>query len=179
MKFSKAFILPLAASVFAVATPAHAETLIFDFTGQTLTGPVMATFQLDSNPVPDRINDQSAFGFGQIFFNNVPGTFNGVNQTAGSISFGTGIASAFQITGSAAGFAQFGGDDVFTGAFNAPVFSPGTFTFGGFSRGTLTVSRAVAAVPEPATWAMLILGFGLIGGAMRRRRTMNVNVSYA
>ena len=26
-----------------------------------------------------------------------------------------------------------------------------------------------AAVPEPATWAMLILGFGLVGGAMRRR----------
>lgn len=29
---------------------------------------------------------------------------------------------------------------------------------------------AVAAVPEPATWAMTIGGFGLIGGAMRRRR---------
>ena len=26
------------------------------------------------------------------------------------------------------------------------------------------------AVPEPATWAMLIAGFGLIGAAMRRRR---------
>lgn len=30
---------------------------------------------------------------------------------------------------------------------------------------------AVAAVPEPATWAMLILGFGLIGGMARRRRS--------
>ena len=28
----------------------------------------------------------------------------------------------------------------------------------------------VAAVPEPATWGMMILGFGLIGAAMRRRR---------
>ncbi len=27
-----------------------------------------------------------------------------------------------------------------------------------------------AAVPEPATWAMMILGFGLAGGAFRRRR---------
>jgi hypothetical protein len=25
-------------------------------------------------------------------------------------------------------------------------------------------------VPEPASWAMMIGGFGLIGGAMRRRR---------
>lgn len=28
---------------------------------------------------------------------------------------------------------------------------------------------SVSAVPEPATWAMMLLGFGLIGGAMRRR----------
>jgi hypothetical protein len=31
-------------------------------------------------------------------------------------------------------------------------------------------------VPEPATWAMMILGFGVIGAGMRRRR---VNVSFA
>lgn len=30
---------------------------------------------------------------------------------------------------------------------------------------------AVAAVPEPASWAMMISGFGLIGGAMRKRVT--------
>lgn len=28
---------------------------------------------------------------------------------------------------------------------------------------------SISAVPEPATWAMMLLGFGLIGGAMRRR----------
>lgn len=31
------------------------------------------------------------------------------------------------------------------------------------------MSTAEAAVPEPATWAMLIMGFGLVGGAMRVR----------
>lgn len=29
----------------------------------------------------------------------------------------------------------------------------------------------VSAVPEPATWAMMLCGFGLVGGAIRRRRT--------
>lgn len=35
-----------------------------------------------------------------------------------------------------------------------------------------TVTIAVSpAVPEPTTWAMMIAGFGMIGGAMRRRTT--------
>ena len=32
----------------------------------------------------------------------------------------------------------------------------------------------VAAVPEPATWALFILGFGLVGGVMRRRTTASM-----
>ena len=35
------------------------------------------------------------------------------------------------------------------------------------------------AVPEPATWAMLLLGFGAIGGAMRSRKRQTVTVRYA
>jgi hypothetical protein len=31
---------------------------------------------------------------------------------------------------------------------------------------------SVDAVPEPATWAMMIGGFGLVGGALRRRRSL-------
>lgn len=33
-----------------------------------------------------------------------------------------------------------------------------------------TQQIAAAAVPEPATWAMMIVGFGMAGGALRRRR---------
>lgn len=40
------------------------------------------------------------------------------------------------------------------------------------------ITPPTAAVPEPATWAMVIAGFGLIGGVMRRRRHQ-VAVRYA
>lgn len=34
-------------------------------------------------------------------------------------------------------------------------------------------------VPEPATWALMILGFGAVGGAMRRRQAVAANVRFA
>lgn len=35
---------------------------------------------------------------------------------------------------------------------------------------TIRASINFAAVPEPATWASLLLGFGIVGGALRRAR---------
>jgi hypothetical protein len=43
----------------------------------------------------------------------------------------------------------------------------------------LTISSAVAAVPEPASWAMMILGMGAVGFAMRRRKNVNTTVRFA
>ncbi|MDB5424598.1 MAG: sorting protein [Phenylobacterium sp.] len=37
--------------------------------------------------------------------------------------------------------------------------------------GTATFNPAESAIPEPAAWALLVAGFGLAGGALRRRRT--------
>ncbi len=34
------------------------------------------------------------------------------------------------------------------------------------------LAGGIAAIPEPASWAMLIAGFGLTGAALRRRRTV-------
>lgn len=41
--------------------------------------------------------------------------------------------------------------------------------------GVVTISNG-AAVPEPATWALMISGFGLAGMALRRRRAATVLV---
>ena len=42
----------------------------------------------------------------------------------------------------------------------------------------IRLTTAVAAVPEPATWAMMLLGFGMVAGAARYRRR-SANVSFA
>jgi hypothetical protein len=34
----------------------------------------------------------------------------------------------------------------------------------------VTIAALASGVPEPATWALTILGFGLVGGVMRRQR---------
>ena len=38
---------------------------------------------------------------------------------------------------------------------------------------------AVAGVPEPATWAMMLMGFGAVGGALRRRPKVATRVRFA
>jgi hypothetical protein len=69
-------------------------------------------------------------------------------------------------------------------------FSPNAFTATGtqgqgsyaftFSGATNAVfSAAVAPVPEPATWAMMLMGFGMVGYGLRSRRKSSVRVTYA
>ena len=40
----------------------------------------------------------------------------------------------------------------------------------GFKLSQFTADTATGAVPEPASWAMMITGFGMVGASMRRRR---------
>lgn len=75
---------------------------------------------------------------------------------------------------------SFGVDD---GNFNGGVFyyfddfavsTPGTYQsklLGAEQLGQLIVTNLSGAVPEPASWAFMIAGFGLVGGALRQRRS--------
>lgn len=45
-------------------------------------------------------------------------------------------------------------------------------------RGAFEIDSLVTAVPEPATWLMMILGFGLVGGQLRRRK-VSTKVTFA
>lgn len=163
------FLFTASASVMAFtgSVPASAALLLFDFSGPSGT----ATFQLNSNPTPDFAS--TLLGSDQFGFNNVAGTFGGTPGTASTISFGRGsLFSGFSITAPNLGFTQFSAPTLFTGPLSAPVFSMGSFTLINpfFGNGRLNISQVQSAVPEPATWAMMLVGFGLTGAAMRHRR---------
>lgn len=68
------------------------------------------------------------------------------------------------------------GNLLFVGASFTLDNNRGQYSYDGFKLTSLTVNT-LPAVPEPATWAMMIAGFGLVGGAMRRHA--NVRVTYA
>jgi hypothetical protein len=55
------------------------------------------------------------------------------------------------------------------------VTRPGYPPASGFSRWGQYVVAIEAAVPEPSTWAMMIIGFGFVGAGMRRSRTVKVS----
>lgn len=68
-----------------------------------------------------------------------------------------------------------GGQDFFGFAFT----TNGRFNGFGFETTpgvgiTATTDFSAAAVPEPSVWALLILGFGAVGAAMRRRQSLAV-----
>lgn len=61
-------------------------------------------------------------------------------------------------------------------------FSPVTLNFGGIGRSVVFAGIddetgfddiVLGRVPEPASWAMMVIGFGLMGGALRRRSYVN------
>jgi hypothetical protein len=66
----------------------------------------------------------------------------------------------------AEGSSPAGEDVVFGGGSPNPV-GPGTYSLGYRIFGTFDPA---SAVPEPATWAMMIVGFGGVGAVLRRRR---------
>lgn len=108
-------------------------------------------------------------------------SFGGPNTSPLIISVGSGgtptqIANSGNL-GATGTWTQFTGSFVATStSTNLSIFTDVTAASGNdFGLDAISVT---AAVPEPATWLMMILGFGFVGGIMRSHRTKTV-VTYA
>ena len=175
------------------SAPADAATFLFTFSGTSLGNNAQATGSFDiADSALATISTGVTPSYGSV--SNLAMTVSGAG--AGNGVFSTGNFSTFlfyspftldfgkelvgQKVGSGAAFGQGAGD------FN--LFSSIAHNPNGYSRFTLAADRGLGskmtltslisttAVPEPATWAMMILGLGLIGYAARRSRQARQSV---
>jgi PEP-CTERM motif len=99
--------------------------------------------------------------------------------TSGNTGVFNGINSITQLSGASVGTFCDLGQSVYWGGITGVSTASGSAisgyevsSFSGFNyRNASPALPGDSAVPEPASWAMLIAGFGLVGGSLRRRRT--------
>jgi hypothetical protein len=136
--------------LWRIGTPANTNTLSFAY---SLTASSLA--------------DTSFTGFSALDYTVTPGgssDFTAVDGNANR-SFVSASISGLEIMPGASFFLRWA-------AVDAPGFDHG-MAIDDFQ---LRANVASAVVPEPETWAMLIAGFGLVGGLQRRQRRRGQHV---
>lgn len=166
-----------ALAALPMSTPVHAASLVGNTVTCTQTNS-LSSFSCSAASATVGAGTEFGVGPGENFLGlnfdetslrifNLSGESFSLGQTIVAISnISNAFTSASLINSSITGF---GMSDV---TLNNGIL---TLDFRGTSwekKSSAKIALATApAVPEPATWAMMLLGFGLIGGIMRRRRT--------
>ena len=114
-----------------------------------------------------------SFNYVSLSFSGSVNVYDGLNGTGAVLATLLLDPNAGSCPGYSAGFCPFSPIGVtfsgtalsigFGGVANQIVFDDVTF-------GSEIPGGGDNAVPEPATWAMMLMGFGVVGSAMRRRR---------
>lgn len=160
----KRLLTSLLAFIVVVA-PAHAQTYNWSFvdddTSATISGTISGLVQGNNN------------GTGLIItVLNAPsvalrgGGWNFIDTQKSGPAF---VVSGGAVTFADAQYTRANGDYLYFGGFGgySPELVNGEFSVDYI---TSTPNTFAAAAPEPASWAMMIGGFAVVGGAMRRRR---------
>jgi hypothetical protein len=187
MRYAAMMIMGLLTTV-----PAAAATVTRDF---ELTASNFANFTNDPSPITAlKANFRLTYDDMKAGFVGAPVSFTSITNGVANVGpfsatpifgyFPAGGMNAFPRIG--VGGALNGGNvlvnrtDDFYFTFDAQATGPTramlSFTSSAFAtpfiatNAFVTALATVPAVPEPAAWAMLTIGFGLIGGTMRRQR---------
>ena len=175
------FIYAAAAAALSFSATANAAPLVLSPTVVTsVTPPASGTFGNSFNPTPT-----TPIALGLFTDNFVIDLTNNSLTNGGLISVSLGGGNNIDFTCQACSvrldstlfsLMSTGTLDVFT--LNPTLLTAGQHTLsvtgnivtGPSASYSGTINFAVPGVPEPATWAMMLLGFGGIGLTMRRRR---------
>jgi len=180
-------LLFLASAALLVATPAAAQNLVVN--GGFETGTLAGFTQFGNTTFTGVSSATSTEGTFSAFFGPFR-TVGGISQTLTTVA-GQSFVISFDLAnqGGPANFFDvvFGTTQLFT-ATDSSVFGFTTFSTTAVATGATTDLSFTfrqdpsffrldnisvnAAVPEPGTWAMMLVGFGAIGYSMRRRRKL-------
>ena len=185
----KALKAGIALAIAATALPgtAQAATTIVAPTTVTTTVDQGANFTIGfndsnlSNPFSEFLTFTTDLAgmLNIVVSTTATGPTNNVNFTNVFLT-GTGINSPVSVP-------QTQGDPNESRALNFFQVGPGTYTINfqgtpGTTSGSFGGSvafQSMAAVPEPGTWALMLLGFGAVGFSMRRRRSATAHLFQA
>ena len=167
---------------------AAGQTMDFFVSGNINSGPIAATFG-DTGIPSGQFNDlydftipQNGIGSGSVTTTVTVDGVGGPNDLDISSVLVNGLAAtpvyrdALGNICTTPGVGTCGATETFA-INNVPITAnqPNEISISGFSRGNGSYGGnatfiPTAAVPEPATWAMMLFGFGAMGFALRRRR---------
>lgn len=184
-----AYLAACAVTFLVVCAPAQAAPVVTTVNADLLTAPYTATFQgatftfsATNNifaPLNVQSNSTGAFSaFGGFLGIPLSPTSSFTNR--GTVSYGpsSGTFAPFATTTNVAssngenfiGLRAMVGSDYYYGFAFTTNNVLNSFGFETTANTAITATTALGAVPEPASWAMMIFGLGVVGFAMRRRQ---------
>ncbi|MBC7285379.1 FxDxF family PEP-CTERM protein [Hoeflea sp.] len=156
----------------------------FDVSGNIASGPISALYGrtgIGVGTFTDRFLftiDQIGLGSGGISTILAGGLGTETDLDFTEVTFFNGTDTV-PVTITNTGFFESGGLANVPIAFGVQNVLSVTYLSRGAGAYSGNLSFSPSAVPEPASWAMMLLGFGAVGSIVRRRRNQTVRVSYA